>query len=264
MAWRIANFVLMEIDEVISIWKKIFVTDFLRYFLTAAGSYLVIWVFLKKPLQHLIIQQHLPKLSSKMREFLFSMSTVAIFATNGCFIYWLRDNGHTLIYLNSELYGSLWTVTSFVLMVIVHDTYFYWTHRWMHHPKIYRYVHKVHHKSTNPSPWAAYAFHPWEALIQTGIYYIIIFTIPSHPSALFTFLIYMIARNVMGHLGFELFPKGFASNKWLNWHATTTHHDLHHRDFHSNYGFYFTLWDKWCKTEHKAYETTFDEVKSRK
>lgn len=52
-------------------------------------------------------------------------------------------------------------------------------------------------------------------------------------------------------------------NRWLNWNITTTHHDLHHKDFHHNYGFYFTWWDKWCHTEHPAYEETFKEVTTR-
>ena len=28
----------------------------------------------------------------------------------------------------------------------------------MHHPKLYRFVHLVHHQSRNPSPWGAFAF----------------------------------------------------------------------------------------------------------
>lgn len=239
-------------------------TDFLRYFIAASSSYLLIWVILKKPLKHLIIQRRLPKWSSKVREFMYSLSTVTIFATNGIFIYWLKENQYTLIYTEIAEYGMVWLGVSFVLMLLLHDAYFYWTHRWMHQPAIFKYVHKVHHLSTNPSPWAAYSFHPLEALVQTGIYYIIIFTVPSHPLALFSFLIYMIARNVLGHLGFELFPKGFVKSKWFNWHTTTTHHDLHHKDFNANYGLYFSWWDRWCNTEHKAYSEVYDEIKSRK
>jgi uncharacterized protein (DUF2147 family) len=74
----------------------------------------------------------------------------------------------------------------------------------------------------------------------------------------------MIVRNVQGHLGIEFLPKNFLKNRWLNWNITTTHHDLHHRDFHHNYGFYFTWWDKWCRTEHPAYKETFEEVTTRR
>jgi lathosterol oxidase len=68
-------------------------------------------------------------------------------------------------------------IVSLALMLLLHDAWFYWTHRLMHHPKIFRHVHLVHHRSINPSPWAAYSFHPIEAVIEAGIYLLIVFTI---------------------------------------------------------------------------------------
>jgi len=47
----------------------------------------------------------------------------------------------------------------------------------MHHKKLFRWFHLVHHQSTNPSPWAAYAFHPLEAVVEAGI--IAVFFLPS-------------------------------------------------------------------------------------
>jgi sterol desaturase/sphingolipid hydroxylase (fatty acid hydroxylase superfamily) len=34
----------------------------------------------------------------------------------------------------------------------------------MHDRRLFRLVHRVHHRSHDPSPWAAYAFGPIEAL----------------------------------------------------------------------------------------------------
>jgi uncharacterized protein (DUF2147 family) len=73
----------------------------------------------------------------------------------------------------------------------------------------------------------------------------------------------MIVRNVIGHLGFEILPKGFTRNKWVNWNTVITHHNMHHEHFHYNYGLYFSWWDRLMKTEHEKYHETFDEVKSR-
>jgi uncharacterized protein (DUF2147 family) len=133
----------------------------------------------------------------------------------------------------------------------------------MHHKNLFKHVHRVHHESTNPSPWAAYAFHPWEALIQALVMPILVFVLPLHPLTAFTFLAYMIIRNVIGHLGFEILPKGFTKNKWLNWNTAVTHHNMHHEHFHNNYGLYFTWWDKLMKTEDAKYHEAFDEVKAR-
>ncbi|MFZ6011528.1 MAG: DUF2147 domain-containing protein, partial [Bacteroidota bacterium] len=116
---------------------------------------------------------------------------------------------------------------------------------------------------TNPSPWAAYSFHPWEALIQALVLPIMVFILPLHTLTIFLFLTYMIVRNVIGHLGFEILPKGFTKNKWLNWNTAVTHHNMHHEHFHGNYGLYFTWWDKLMNTENRKYHETFDGIKSR-
>ena len=42
--------------------------------------------------------------------------------------------------------------------------------------------------------------------------------------------------------------------------TTVTHHDMHHESARGNYGFYFTWWDRWMGTEHKDYETRFENV----
>ena len=90
-----------------------------------------------------------------------------------------------------------------------------------------------------------------------------VFTLPAHPITLTIFLIYMIVRNVLGHVGFEILPKGFTKNKWLNWNTAITHHNLHHEQFHSNYGLYFSWWDRWMKTEYSKYHEKFEEVRAR-
>lgn len=245
------------------LFPQVLFADFLRYFLAAGTAYLVFWIIFFKRWRHRIIQRKLPEAKTMWLEFRYSMSTVLIFALIGFGILSMKNAGYTLIYNDFNEYGGLWFVVSLVLMILLHDAWFYWTHRLMHHPKIFRHVHLVHHRSTNPSPWAAYSFHPIEAVIEAGIFVLIVFTIPSHRLALLTFLLYMITRNVLGHLGIEFLPKGFLKNRWLNWHTTTTHHDLHHKHFDHNYGLYFTWWDRWFGTEHPKYRETFGEVTSR-
>ncbi len=244
---------------------RIILIDFMRYFVTAALAYFLFWIAFKRYWQHRIIQQKPFKARKMWSEFAYSMSTVLVFATIGTGILLAKKAGYTQIYDDFGAGGGWpWFGISLAVMIFLHDTYFYWTHRLMHHPRIFRHVHLVHHRSTNPSPWAAYAFHPFEAVISALIYVIFVFTIPLHGLALFALLLYMIVRNVLGHLGIEFLPKGFVKNRWLNWHSTTTHHDLHHKDFGHNFGLYFTFWDKLCGTEHPAYHAKFEEVTSRK
>jgi lathosterol oxidase len=89
-------------------------------------------------------------------------------------------------------------------------------------------------------------------------------TIPVHSIHLSLFFIFSLVYNVYGHLGFELYPKGF-SRHWLGkWVNTSVSHNMHHQFFKGNYGLYFTFWDRWMKTMSRNYDTTFEEVTSRK
>jgi len=253
----------MDFGTILEIFQNVFIADFARYFITAGLFYLVFWVVFKRQWKHRVIQKKALRFDKMSSEFAYSMSTIVIFAIIGTFIYLWTKWGYTTIYNDISDYGYAWLFGSFVVMLLIHDTYFYWGHRLMHHPLLFKHVHLVHHKSTNPSPWAAYSFHPLEAVFEASVYLVFIFTIPVHPITLFAFLIFMITRNVVSHLGIEILPKWFIRNKWINWQVTTTHHDLHHKKSNVNYGIYFTFWDKWCGTEDQQYAEIFEEVTSR-
>ena len=186
--------------------------------------------------------------------------SILIFGAVVLLVLWAGNKGLTLAYTQLNKYGYGYYILSIVLMVVLHDTYFYWTHRLMHWKPFFKIAHKIHHLSTNPTPFAAYAFHPIEAIIEVGIIPLIAFTIPYHVTALLIFTLYSLLVNVIGHLGFELFPKGFATNKIFKWHNTSTHHNMHNRLFKCNYGFYFNFWDTIMQTNHHGYEKSFEEV----
>jgi sterol desaturase/sphingolipid hydroxylase (fatty acid hydroxylase superfamily) len=134
----------------------------------------------------------------------------------------------------------------------------------MHHKLFFKTFHLLHHKSTNPSPWAAYSFHPLEALVEAGIFVVFLFTIPIHYLHLLIFFFIMIVYNVYGHLGYELYPKWFSRHKIGKWINTSISHNQHHQFFKGNYGLYFTVWDRFMGTIRPDYEKQFEQVKSRK
>jgi len=74
------------------------------------------------------------------------------------------------------------------LCMVMHDTIFYWSHRFMHWRPVFPYFHRGHHRFVTPMPWAIYAFQPLEAVTQSlGILLIVLF-LPLHPLALLLFL----------------------------------------------------------------------------
>lgn len=231
-----------------------------RYLLFTGIAYFFFYVWRKKYYWASKIQQRYPENKHIVREILYSVSTILIFGVVVVAVTWAGFHGYTRFYAHISDRGWPYFIFSLVLMILLHDTYFYWTHRLMHWKPLFKRVHRTHHLSTNPTPFAAYAFHPIEAIVEIGIIPIIVFTIPHHSLAILAFSIYTLLLNVMGHLGFELFPKGFASHWLFKWHNTSTHHNMHHRLVKCNYGLYFNFWDRVMDTNHPDYEKTYDKV----
>ena len=241
-------------------WPLIFAVDALRYAIPASIAFSVLWVWKWDALAHRRIQRRRPSRKAFSREIRYSVSTAMIFATVGLATFHLGRAGVLGVY--QEIDSWPYWAASIVLAIVLHDTYFYWTHRALHHPWLFRF-HRAHHLSTSPSPWAAYAFGPVEAVVNALAVPVILLIVPMHESAIFVFLICMILTNVIGHLGIELFPAWFARSRWTGWYSTSTHHNLHHRDFEGNYGLYFTWWDRLRGTQHERYLETFRTITER-
>lgn len=236
-----------------------------KYFLIAAPVFVIFYVLLKKRIFYKKIQQRFPNLKDYTREVFFSTLSIIIFSVPPLLMLYSNSiRPYTTYYENIDDHGITYLILAFPLMLLMHDTYFYWLHRLMHHPKLFKLFHLVHHKSNNPSPWAAYAFHPLEAIAESLIFVIFLFTIPMHSIHLTLFFVVSLLYNVYGHLGYELYPKGFTKHWFGKWVNTSVSHNMHHQYFKGNYGLYFTIWDRLMGTMNKNYEREFDEVKSRK
>ena len=229
-------------------WAIVPFIIFGRYVLMAGAAYLVFYVWKRRAWLYRKIQQRFPRNADYWREVGYSALTSLIFAVMVYLCLGTPLRAYTQFYGDIQEYSLAWLLFSIVLTIIVHDAYFYWIHRLMHHPKIYRRAHHTHHISVNPSPWAAFAFHPLEAVLEALIIPILLFSMPLHPAAFLGFVTFMLLFNVYGHLGYELFPEKWYENplgKWLN---SSVYHNLHHEKFTGNYGLYFTIWDRLCGT----------------
>ncbi len=241
-----------------------FLTNTLIYGAVAIPFFMLFWVWFKNKFKHRRIQEIQRSTSKNLRhEIKFSIATLLVFSYVDIALYFAQINGYTKIYKNISDYGWAYFVFSIVVMILLHDTWFYWTHRLMHHPKLFKYIHKVHHQSTDPSPFAAFSFHPLEALIEAGAYIIFSFLFPVHLFALFGWQILQMILNVIGHLGYEIYPRKFNTHWFFKVKTPSTHHNLHHSKFNGNYGLYFTWWDKWCKTEFKDYHKVYQNLQDR-
>jgi Sterol desaturase len=235
-----------------------------KYFFISLPFFLVYYVFFRNQLSYKKIQAKFPKLKDYTRELGFSMLSVIIFSIPPLVIlYSDKIRPHATFYKHIDEHGAIYFVLAFPLMLLMHDTYFYWAHRMMHQPWLFKMVHLVHHRSTNPSPWAAYAFHPFEAIVESMIFVVFLFTIPVHSIHLMCFFVFSLIYNVYGHLGFEIYPKDFNRHWFGKWMNTSVSHNLHHQYFKGNYGLYFTIWDRLMGTLRSDYDTSFQSLKQR-
>jgi Delta7-sterol 5-desaturase len=179
----------------------------------------------------------------RAREATWSLASSAIFVSLGMLVLWLKSRGFTQIYFDIEERSFGYWAASILLMVAIHDAYFYWAHRLMHWGPLFRHAHRLHHGFRYPSAWAAFAFHPLEALIEAGVMFVIVFAIPTHPAAFMTFSLIMTFWSSLIHAERDVLPSWLRRGPIGKFLITAGDHHLHHRHSGANYGLYSSLWD---------------------
>lgn len=195
------------------------------------------------------------------REIINTLINLLIFSAAGVLIGWLIKNGYSPVYSTSvsTAFDYLFLVIGFFAALGIHDFYFYWSHRFLHVPFVFKHVHASHHLSHEVNPWSSFSFHPIEAVIQIGIIVVVALLLPIHEFSLMAFTILLILISVYGHCGYEL-----RINKWKGFNVfnTSFHHYQHHKEVRFNFGIYLTLWDKLFKTESPRYDESFSKLKA--
>ncbi|GAA4642358.1 sterol desaturase family protein [Pontixanthobacter gangjinensis] len=184
------------------------------------------------------------------KEIFWSLASAAVYGIPAGIIAWgWQNRGWTLIYSDFSDYPLWYLPLSLFAFLFAHDTWFYWTHRWMHRPKLFRIAHAVHHASRPPTAWAAMSFHPIEALTGAIVIPALVFVIPIHVAMLGLVLAIMTLMGVTNHMGWEMFPRTLVHSRLGGWLITASHHQRHHEAYTCNYGLYFRFWDRICGTD---------------
>ncbi|KAF9418276.1 c-5 sterol desaturase [Podila epigama] len=125
------------------------------------------------------------------------------------------------------------SVTVFLLFT---DCGIYWVHRFLHHPLVYKRLHKPHHKWIIPTPYSSHAFHPLDGYLQSVPYHLFVFMVPMQKYIYLVMFMLVNLWSVLIHDG-----EVVVESKVIN---SAAHHSVHHLYFNYNYGQYFTLWDR--------------------
>lgn len=243
---------------------KLFTAFIIRYFVIAGTAFLIFYIFLADKIQKNKIQKDKAAQDDFKREILYSLQTNVVFLGTSLLILISPLKAYTQIYHNINDFPLWYMPLSLILALIIHDTYFYWMHRTLHSNWLYKKFHKVHHLSINPSPWAAFAFHFGEAILESAIILIVVFVIPIHPLMIVAFTLSSLVINVYGHLGYEIAPKWYRKSFLFEILNSSVHHNMHHQYFKGNYGLYFRIWDRLMGTENPNYVAEYDEIQKER
>ena len=187
---------MQQINDLLSYGFLDLAINSIVYFVVALPFFLIFWKFYQSKFQKRRIQEIKRSTPNLIRfEIKNSIITLLIFTLIDVLIYVAKLNGLTQLYDKVDEYGWEYLLFSIVILLLFHDTWFYFTHRLMHHPKLFKHIHKVHHVSTDPSPFASLSFHPLEALLEAGVYGVVAFLFPVHLLALFAWQIFQIVMN---------------------------------------------------------------------
>jgi sterol desaturase/sphingolipid hydroxylase (fatty acid hydroxylase superfamily) len=160
---------------------------------------------------------------------------------------WLRWSDH-----------PAWIVAIMLLVPIWRELHFYAVHRLIHTPALYKTVHSLHHRNTNPGPWSGLSMHPLEHLgyfSAMAIHWIV----PSHPLHMMFNQFHLLMAPVPGHAGFERIEVGRAS---LDTHGYA--HYLHHKYFEVNYSDGAVPLDRWFGSFHDGSPDAMAALRARR
>ena len=240
---------LSEVLPYLLLYIGCYIVQFVGYYLLPSGFfYLIFYCWPGDKWEEKRIQKRRPKAKDIRREFIFSLRSIAIFSLLAVFTLKGIQSGYSALYFNIHDYPLWYLPVSFFLILILQDTFYYWAHRFMHYQPVFPYLHKAHHQSITPTPWAIYSFQPGESLLQFLVLLAPLFIIPLNVYVFALILLYNGIVNAGGHTGYEFVPEKLSANWLLKYNNTVSHHDLHHSSFHYNYGLYFNIWDRLAGT----------------
>lgn len=220
-----------------------------RYFAIVAPVHWALWR--RSPKSARRLSRRDPTRETIRHEIKLSTISAFIYAAPAALVIEMWKAGGTMLYagLPNGVWGWGYIIISGFIYLAVQDTWFYWTHRLMHHPALFKWTHAGHHRSVQPTPWASFSFDPIEALSAAWLLPALALFIPLHVGMALFLLMLMTINAVFNHAGWEVYPQSWIKGWWGKHIITASHHNLHHTQFKGNYGLYFRFWDKVMGTD---------------
>ncbi|KAI0180435.1 C-5 sterol desaturase [Hypoxylon sp. FL1284] len=231
----------------ITLFMVTWIFGFILYFVFASLSYM--FVFNKKATEHPKYLKN--QISLEIKQASRALPVMSALTTP----FWLLEvNGYTKLYDTPADGPGMWyELLQYPFFVLFTDACIYLVHRGLHHPLIYKHLHKPHHKWIMPTPYASHAFHPVDGWAQSLPYHIFPMLFPLNKFASVGLFVFVNFWTIMIHDG-----EYVADSPVINGAAC---HTMHHLYFNYNYGQYTTLWDRLGCSYRKPDDDLFDKEK---
>ncbi len=155
--------------------------------------------------------------------------------------------------------NPVWFLLWFVVLPIWASFHFYWVHRLLHWPPLYRLAHSLHHRNVNVGPWSGLSMHPVEHVLYLSSV-LIHWVVASHPIHVFFHFYWNTLGAATTHTGYD----GLLIKNKNRFQLGAFHHQLHHRYFECNYGNADFPWDKWFGSFHNGSPEATEMVRERR
>lgn len=158
--------------------------------------------------------------------------TVAISSINFMFLVL-----YTAVYayfnpFHDQLESFDWGVVKLAIAGLIAEVWFYWCHRLLHTPHLYRRIHKRHHEWNKPITWATFYCHPVENLLGNWL----TLALPLYVCQFswywaYAWITLSLYYSILSHAG-----------PVILWNYTLcSDHDLHHRVHNRQFGIGATM-----------------------
>jgi sterol desaturase/sphingolipid hydroxylase (fatty acid hydroxylase superfamily) len=184
-------------------------------------------------------------------------SGVPIWTCYEVLLLWAYANGYATMI--SPVENPLAFTAIFFIVPFVHEVGFYFAHRFLHWPPLYRIAHKLHHRNTNPGPWSGLSMHPIEHVIYFAPT-LIFFLVAAHPVHMINLISRLGVAPAQGHTGFDRLVTGEETSVDASYYA----HYLHHKYFEVNYADGMVPLDKWFGSFHDGTPEAHEKMKQRR
>jgi len=161
--------------------------------------------------------------------------------------------------IESFFTGPIWFILLFFVIRFWQSFHFYWIHRLIHMPRLFKSVHHVHHRNVSVGPWSGLAMHPAEHVFYFSSI-LIHFVLPSHPIHVIFHMFSLSLGALLSHAGFDKVL--FRDKEAIK--AGSFHHQLHHRYFECNYGSEEVPLDRWFGSFHDGTAAATKRIRARK